>query len=384
MKWEISTLGEIVKNYGGKIQTGPFGSQLHQHDYKPEGTPVVMPKNIVNDKIDTTSIARISESDADRLSKHKLNIGDLILPRRGDLNKRAICKQENEGWLCGTGCLKIRLNDVIVDPSYLYYYFSLSHVVENILNKAVGSTMLNLSGSILSSTELVYPPLPTQRKIASILSAYDDLIENNLKRIKLLEDKLQLHYKELLQGSSSWEKVKLEQFVSVVKGRKPINVLNQPEEDSQLYLLLDTIEKGKTLYTTDLSLPQSKITDVLMCMDGARSGLCFRGMTGAIGSTMAIWRSNSERVNGEFLFQFKKQHESAITQGNTGAAIPHANRKFILDMEIAMPSKKEAYYFDELTIPIIKLINTLHQQNTKLREARDILLPKLMKGQIEV
>ena len=384
MKWEISTLGEIVKNYGGKIQTGPFGSQLHQHDYKPEGTPVVMPKNIVNDKIDTTSIARISESDADRLSKHKLNIGDLILPRRGDLNKRAICKQENEGWLCGTGCLKIRLNDVIVDPSYLYYYFSLSHVVENILNKAVGSTMLNLSGSILSSTELVYPPLPTQRKIASILSAYDDLIENNLKRIKLLEDKLQLHYKELLQGSSSWEKVKLEQFVSVVKGRKPINVLNQPEEDSQLYLLLDTIEKGKTLYTTDLSLPQSKITDVLMCMDGARSGLCFRGMTGAIGSTMAIWRSNSERVNGEFLFQFMKQHESAITQGNTGAAIPHANRKFILDMEIAMPSKKEAYYFDELTIPIIKLINTLHQQNTKLREARDILLPKLMNGQIEV
>ena len=271
------------------------------------------------------------------------------------------------------------------DLNYLYWLMRTYSYQRFVANGATGATVKHTSPTKICSFNFIAPEnKATQRKIASILSAYDDLIENNLKRIKLLEDTLQLHYKELLQGSSSWEKVKLEQFVSVVKGRKPINVLNQPEEDSQLYLLLDTIEKGKTLYTTDLSLPQSKITDVLMCMDGARSGLCFRGMTGAIGSTMAIWRGNSERVNGEFLFQFMKQHESAITQGNTGAAIPHANRKFILDMEIAMPSKKEAYYFDELTIPIIKLINTLHQQNTKLREARDILLPKLMNGQIEV
>jgi type I restriction enzyme, S subunit len=65
---------------------------------------------------------------------------------------------------------------------------------------------------------------------------------------------------------------------------------------------------------------------------------------------------------------------------DSGAAIPHANRKFILDMKIKMPPKKEAKYFDGLTLPIIKLINILHFQNTKLREARDILLPKLMSG----
>jgi type I restriction enzyme S subunit len=161
-------------------------------------------------------------------------------------------------------------------------------------------------------------------------------------------------------------------------------VLEQPEEESQFYLLLDTVERAKTLYTNDLSLPQAKITDVLMCMDGARSGLSFRGMVGAIGSTMAIWRSNSDRVSGEFLYQFMKQNESAIIQGNTGAAIPHANRKFILDMKIAIPPKKEADHFDSITIPIIDLMNTLHQQNTLLREARDILLPRLMNGEIEV
>jgi len=266
------------------------------------------------------------------------------------------------------------------DLRFLYYKFQTLGL--NKLNSDAAVPGLNRNVAYEQSS--FYPPLPTQRKIASILSAYDDLIENNLKRIKLLEEKAQLHYKELMQNSAKWDKIGLEEFVSVVKGRKPANVLEQPEEESQPYLLLDTVERGKSLYTTDLSLPQSKITDVLMCMDGARSGLSFRGMVGAIGSTMAIWRSNSERVSGEFLYQFMKQNESAITQGNTGAAIPHANRKFILDMKMAMPPKKEAEYFDGLTLPIIRLINTLHNQNSKLREARDILLPKLMSGQIEV
>jgi type I restriction enzyme S subunit len=214
--WEKNTLDVLIKTYGGKIQTGPFGSQLHQHDYKTEGIPVVMPKDINGDRIDTSSIARINEDDADRLGKHKLKIGDLVLPRRGDINKRAICKPENEGWLCGTGCLKIRLNDNVIDPDYLYYYFTLSPVVESILNKAVGSTMLNLSTSILSSTELVYPPLPTQRRIASILSAYDDLIENNLKRIKLLEKKAFLRYKTIVNSEIVEEK-KLNQVTQFLK-----------------------------------------------------------------------------------------------------------------------------------------------------------------------
>jgi type I restriction enzyme S subunit len=189
---------------------------------------------------------------------------------------------------------------------------------------------------------------------------------------------------ELMQESSKWEKIRLSEFVSVIKGRKPKNVLDQPEDDSLLYLLLDTVERTKRLYTSDLTIPLSKGTDVLMCMDGARSGLVFRGMYGAIGSTMAIWRSNSDYINHECLFQFLKENESAIIQGNTGAAIPHANRKFILEMEIAMPSMKKAEHYNLVTSPLIKMINLIHNQNTKLREARDILLPRLLSGQIAV
>ena len=273
-----------------------------------------------------------------------------------------------------------QINSIIVDEKnhdFNFVYYLLRHYKDRIFSYNAGIVTPIVPKSVFEKIKVFVPSnKKSEVKIASILSAYDDLIENNLKRIKLLEEKAQLHYKELIANSGKWDVVKLENFVSVVKGRKPANVLEQPEEESQPYLLLETVERKKTHYTTDLSLPQSKITDVLMCMDGARSGLSFRGMDGAIGSTMAIWRSNSVNVSGEFLYQFMKQNESAITQGNTGAAIPHANRKFILDMEIVLPPKNEANYFDELTTPIIKLINTLHNKNAKLREARDILLPR--------
>jgi type I restriction enzyme, S subunit len=314
--------------------------------------------------------------------------GDLLFGRRSLVEsgsgKCSIVRNPSEETTFESSLIRVRLNQEMVNPLFYYYYFKSPAGRGRVLSLSSGTNVKGIRGSDLKKLEVIKPPLPTQRKIASILSAYDDLIENNLMRIKLLEEKAQLHYKELIQDSSKWDKVKLEEFVSVVKGRKPANVLEQPEDDSLLYLLLDTVERTKTLYTTDLTLPLSKDTDVLMCMDGARSGLAFRGMNGAIGSTMAIWRSNSERVSGEFLYQYMKQNESAIIQGNTGAAIPHANRKFILDMKMAKPPKKESEYFDSLTLPLIKLINTLHNQNTKLREARDILLPKLMNGQIEV
>src|SRR3989304_5678490 len=267
------------------------------------------------------------------------------------------------------------------DVRFVKYFFDIFQA--RMKSNSTGAAQDNLSLEKLLTFKIPTPPLPTQRKIANILSAYDNLIENNLKRIKLLEEKAQLHYK-MLVTTEKMEKVKLEEVVNVIKGRKPKDVLEIEEENCVLYLLLDTVERTKTIYTSDLAMPMANDDDVLMCMDGARSGLSFRGMKGAVGSTMAIWRATDERISGEYLYQFLKENESAITQGNTGAAIPHANRKFILEMKVSIIAKKQLREFSESTQPINYLIRNLHQQNTKLREARDILLTRLMSGEIEV
>ena len=380
MNWERKTINDLCEIKGGKRLP-----KNHELVETATNHPYIRARDIGNGIIDFSKPVFLQESTFNFISRYIVKKDDIVLTIVGaNIGDVGLIPKELDGANLTENAVKLTSFNDNCHFKYLLYYFLLPDKKKQLEQIAAGSAQGKLGLYKVKDIEVPIPPLPIQRRIASILSAYDDLIENNLKRIKLLEEKAQLHYKELMQDSSIWDKVRLEEFVSVVKGRKPANVLEQLEEESQPYLLLDTVERGKTLYTTDLSLPQSTITDVLMCMDGARSGLSFRGMVGAIGSTMAIWRSNSERLSGEFLYQFMKQNESAIRQGNTGAAIPHANRKFILGMKMAMPPKKEAAYFDGLTLPLVKLINTLHNQNTKLREARDILLPRLINGQIEV
>ena len=90
--WRKTTLGEICNEVNGIIQTGPFGSQLHQSDYSDNGVPVVMPKDIADGQIITDSIARISEDHVERLSRHKLLNGDIVFGRRGDIGRQALIK----------------------------------------------------------------------------------------------------------------------------------------------------------------------------------------------------------------------------------------------------------------------------------------------------
>ncbi|WP_428118254.1 restriction endonuclease subunit S [Candidatus Poriferisodalis sp.] len=105
-----STLGELVSN--GGIQIGPFGSQLHAHEYVDEGLPVVMPADLTADGLRYDRLRRITEQTAERLAKHRVRTGDILLPRRGDLNKRALINEHEAVWLCGTGSVRVRLDDL--------------------------------------------------------------------------------------------------------------------------------------------------------------------------------------------------------------------------------------------------------------------------------
>ena len=192
------TLGSICDEIRGTIRTGPFGSQLHESDYQGVGTPVVMPKNIVDGKVSTDDIARIGDEDTHRLSQHKLRYGDIVYGRRGDIGRRALITEREEGWLCRTGCLRISLGSKILHPKFLYYYLGHPQVVAWITNQAIGATLPNLNTTIIRSIQINYPQLSTQHKIAAILSAYDDLIENNTRRIAILEEIAQSIYQEWL------------------------------------------------------------------------------------------------------------------------------------------------------------------------------------------
>lgn len=198
MNWTVRTLGEIADEVDGVIQTGPFGSQLHESDYVSVGIPVVMPKNIIDGRVSTDEIAFISEKDAQRLSRHILQTGDIVYGRRGDIGRRALIRERERGWLCGTGCLRLSLGEAVLHPVYLYWYLGQPSVIDWISNQAIGATLPNLNTTILRSVSIKYPSITDQKQIASILTSYDDLIENNLRRIGVLKQMAQMIFQNQL------------------------------------------------------------------------------------------------------------------------------------------------------------------------------------------
>jgi type I restriction enzyme S subunit len=189
-----TTLGEIVSSGGGLIQTGPFGSQLHASDYVEHGIPVIMPINISNNRVDLTDIARITEEDANRLSRHIVKKGDIIYSRRGDVTRKALITASEEGMFCGTGCLLVRPGNII-DPRFLTYHLSTPENQEWIIRHAIGATMPNLNTGILAGVRLRVPTLETQKSIAHILGTLDDKIELNRRMNATLEAMAQALFK---------------------------------------------------------------------------------------------------------------------------------------------------------------------------------------------
>ena len=170
--WKWVRLGEICRRFS----TGPFGSSLHKSDYVKEGgVPIINPTNIKENGIDGTRIERVKQEVVVQLQRFILQIGDLVLARRGNLSKCAIVKEKEEGWLCGTGSFFLSVLGVY-NPFLVILYKS-SYTQTSLLGKSVGTTMNNLNQSILKLLPIPLPPLAEQERIVAKLEELLPLVE---------------------------------------------------------------------------------------------------------------------------------------------------------------------------------------------------------------
>lgn len=431
MVFKTRTLGDICDEVGGIIRTGPFGSQLHESDYKEYGVPVIMPKNIINGRVSLEEIAFISEEDAERLKQHKLHKGDIVYGRRGDIGRRALITNREDGWLCGTGCLRISIGKSVIEPSFLNYYLSQSEVIKWISNQAIGATMPNLNTSIIRSVPISYPPITVQRKIAVILSAYDDLIENNTRRIKILEEMAQMIYREWFVNFRfpGHEKVKMvdSKLGPIPEGWevRPIGELliynigggwGEEEKNSQFplaaYVIRGTdIPHARYMQINNCPLRFHKKSnlesrrlqagDIVFEVSGGSKGqpvgralfvseqlLNVFGKDVICASFCKLIRCNIDIIYPEliYLHLIDIYNDGRINQyqvQSTGIT----NFKFGVFLEnelIIVPDSLRQKLFIEIIQPVFDLIQNLGLRNANLRQTRDLLLPKLISGELDV
>jgi type I restriction enzyme S subunit len=169
--WEATTLGELACKPQGFLQTGPFGSQLHKHDYLAEGIGVVNPTHLWGNRINHEDVPRVSPGTAARLERHRLEAGDILFARRGEIGRHGMVTDGEEGWLCGTGCFLARVRQKHIDNRFLSYFFSTPGAIDWLNSHAAGAIMPNLNNTVLRSMPAFFPNLRVQTEIADCLDA---------------------------------------------------------------------------------------------------------------------------------------------------------------------------------------------------------------------
>lgn len=149
-----------------ELQTGPFGSSLHQSDYRIGGTPVINPASLQNERIVPIEKMAVDDATLERLASFKLRAGDIAMARRGEMGRCAIVTEQEAGWLCGTGSLILRPSKLVF-ARFLVLLIGSPFSREYLGGSAVGATMQNLNQSILLRLPFGLPPLAEQHRIVA-------------------------------------------------------------------------------------------------------------------------------------------------------------------------------------------------------------------------
>ena len=201
--WEVKRLGFLSQ----LLQTGPFGSQLHQEEYIQGGIPVINPSQLANGVIIPDEKTTVTEKTAARLARHKTQIGDIIFARRGEMGRCGLTMPGQEGFICGTGSILFRPNR-LANSAFLSIVLGCDFIKNNLELVSVGSTMDNLNTSILSKIFVPIPPKPEQILIVEAVLR----IEKDMSEVLLLQQEAITRlneFRQILISNAVTGKIKL-------------------------------------------------------------------------------------------------------------------------------------------------------------------------------
>ena len=435
-EWNVTTLGEVCSQGGGGIQTGPFGSQLHASDYVDEGIPSIMPANIGDNRISEEGIARITKEDADRLSKYLVQIGDIVYSRRGDVEKCALVRKNEDGWLCGTGCLRVRPGNGVADPLFCSYFLSHPDSREWISRHAVGATMPNLNTQILSEVPFLLPDWTEQKAIAHILGTLDEKIELNRKTNETLEGIAKALFKswfvdfdpvrakaegrptglpdeisELLPDSfenselgeipSGWEFKQLGSIADVIDPHPSHRAPEAIEEGYPFAGIGDidamgniSIHKARVVGEETIQEQEESFSINNRTIGFGRVGtvgkvvrLRNQDFRYALSPTLAVVNPQKRFASACYLLLGSTTFQNTVFSQMTGSTRPAIGIKVLRKLSSPFPSCDQPQIlksFEGLCAPLLAKGDILNSEIQLLTSLRDALLPRLISGELRV
>ena len=381
--WKITSLGKVCS---GKLQTGPFGSQLHAHEYTDSGVPVLMPKDLIGYRANTITAAKIPQCRADDLTKHKLKVGDILFSRRGDVARFALIDENSKDALCGTGCLKATVNEEH-SSLFLSYFLQKNAVKKWLEQNAVGQTMPNMNTAILNELPLmVASSKKEEERIAKILSTWDKaissterLINNRKQQKKALMQQLLTGKKRLLDESGKpfegeWSMVKLGEISNITTG-------SSNREDSSLDSEYKFFDRSEDIRTSSRYLFDSEA----VIIPGEGQDFIpkhFKGKFDLHQRTYAIMEF--KHAFGKFLFYYIDYYRHYFLSQAVGSTVKSLRLPMFQKMPISMPPEDEQQKIASVLTNADMGIELLKHQLADLKQEKKALMQQLLTGKRRV
>jgi type I restriction enzyme S subunit len=395
--WGESKIGIFYRlQYGITATSSEFGNcrLLRQTDLK-EGM------------IDISSVP-YSEVSEDKIQKYLLKEDDLVISRIANVGSIGYVSFEtfnsfDKPLIFGSYLLKFEKIKEIHNK-FTFYFLLSPQMQDYIKSTADGSTRQNTNAKVVAEFPLYVPPLSEQSRIATVLSWFDDLIENKERQNEILEKTAMAIFKSWFidfepfrdeefvyneelgkEIPKGWEVNQIEKEFYLIKGRK-CELSDDYFEGYSPYLLIETFKTGKIEFWTSEKEPQVEENDVVLVADGESSGKVLRYQKGILGSTLLTLKPKRENYIElkHLIYLTLKFYEDEIMSHRTGSAIPHLDKEFLKSFLLLLPPSHILQSFHSFVEPIFQKIILNQKQIMTLKKVRDTFLPLLVFGKLRV
>ena len=398
MKWEKVKLGNVTDSCLGKM--------LDQNKNKGDYQPYLANVNVRWGEFDLEDLPlmKFEESEQER---YELKYGDLVICEGGEPGRCAIWKEQIPNMKIQKALHRVRVHDCL-DYRYLFYWFLLAGKTGELDQYFTGATIKHMPGQKLKEVVIDKPPLEIQHRIADILSAYDDLIENNQKQIKLLEEAAQRLYKEwfvdlrfpghentkIVDGvPEGWSVYPFSSKVDIMSGGTPKTSIPDYYNGKIPFYTPKDSDGAFFAYKTQINITEGGLKNcnsrlyppktVIITARGTVGKTTILAVPMAMNQSCYALKMKENDAPYYLFFALNNEIKALQTMANGGVFNTIIGKTFD-SINIQIPNDPLIYGFEKTVRPFMEQIKNKLQANSKLVEARDRLLPKLMSGEVKV
>lgn len=412
MSWPVVELQELALQQKGAIVSGPFGSNIGSRFFVDTGVPIIRGNNLTKgeQKFIDSGFVYLTESKAAEFPNCIAIPHDLVFTAAGSIGQVGLIPAEPnyERYVISNKQLRVRLDETKAIPLFVYYWLSSKRMIRYLISMNNGGAVPLLNLGIIRRVPVPQPDIETQKRIASILTAYDDLIENNRRRIQLLEQAARLLYKEWFVHlrfpghehvtitdcvPEGWTPATIAEIGDVVTGKTPSKKRESFYGDDMPFIKTPDMHGNTLVIKTEESLSEEGANTQANKTLPPRSILvsCI-GTVGAVAFNSSTAQTNQQinaivPRNASFrywAFFMAKDLKPLLEAMGGGATMANVNKSKFSSIKVVIPSVLMLDQFNSFLATQTDQIERLALINLQLSQARDLLLPRLMNGELSV